>query len=422
MKSFVVTALGDCLLYQKLSIFTEPEYLKLVEIIRNSDLSVANLETLLHDYEENTYPSPESGGSWARAPPEMVEELKWLGLDIVSTANNHSMDYLYGGLFKNIEHLNKAGIKYAGTGRNLAEARKPTYFDTPKGKVGFISASSTFASLGRAGPARRDLHGRPGINTQRYETYYTTTKENLDQIEKLSRLFEPTSKKNEYFGKKFKIGDTSEKITEPNRQDMEGNLESIREAKRQSDFVIFSFHTHEGLDSDFEKPAVFAEEFSRACIDAGAHMVMGHGAHIIRGIEIRNNNPIFYSLGNFLYQNFSADKIPAEFYMKFGLDPYIGMPGDAFDAREKNHHAYSSKDAYKRWISFLPRMKFDDGKLVELNLYPIHLNQDKPRSQRGRPMIATGLEAEKILKTVKELSSNYGTEIVIKEEVGEVVL
>jgi poly-gamma-glutamate synthesis protein (capsule biosynthesis protein) len=422
INDITVTALGDCLMYQKLSIFQEPEYKKMVQIIQDSDLAVANLETLLHDYEENAYPSAESGGSWARAPPEMVDELNWLGINIVSLANNHSLDYMYGGLFKTMVHLDNAGIKHAGTGRNLAEARKPTYLETSKGRIGFISASSTFASLGRASPARRDLHGRPGLNPLRYETYYVTPKEQLDQIKTLSTLFEPLKKQNELFGKKFQIGERSQKITKPHNQDMEGNLESIREAKRQSDFIIFSLHTHEGLDFDFDQPAMFAEEFSRACIDEGAHMVLGHGSHIIRGIEIRKNRPIFYSLGNFLYQNFITDIIPAEFYIRFGLDPYSGMPADVFDAREKNHHAYSTKDAVKRWISFLPRIRFEKDRLVEVNIYPIHLGQEKPRSQRGRPMIAIGSKANKILDIVKKLSSKYGTDINIKDGVGEIVL
>jgi poly-gamma-glutamate synthesis protein (capsule biosynthesis protein) len=142
----------------------------------------------------------------------------------------------------------------------------------------------------------------------------------------------------------------------------------------------------------------------------------------MRGIEIRKNKPIFYSLGNFLYQNFSADIIPAEFYMKFGLDPYRGMPADVFDAREKKHPAYNKKDSYKRWISIIPKMTFEDETLVEMKIYPIQLNQEKPRSQRGRPVLATGSQATKILDTITRLSSKYGTEIKIKNEVGEIVL
>jgi poly-gamma-glutamate synthesis protein (capsule biosynthesis protein) len=409
-------------MYDKLSIFSEPEYLKMVKLIQESDLAVANLETLLHDYEEDAYPSAESGGSWARAPPEMASELKWLGIDMVSTANNHSLDYMYGGLFKTIEHLDRMEIKYAGTGANLALARKPAYLSTPKGRVGFISAASTFANLGRAGAARRDLHGRPGLNPLRYETQYIATKKKIEEIKKIHTLFEPVKKQMHFFGKRFEIGEENKKITTPHKGDMKGNLESIREAKRQSDFVIFSLHSHEGLDHDFDKPAMFAEEFSHRCIDEGADMVICHGSHIIRGVEIRKGKPILYSLGNFLYQNFISDLIPAEFYDRFGLNPYSGMPADVFDAREINHHAYSGENAYKRWISILPWMRFDENRLVELKIYPIHLNQEKPRSQRGRPTLATGAQATSILEVVKNLSSSYGTKIKINGGVGEVIL
>lgn len=69
-----------------------------------------------------------------------------------------------------------------------------------------------------------------------------------------------------------------------------------------------------------------------------------------------------------------------------------------------------------------PYMAFKDDKLVELKLYPVYLGQDQPRSQRGRPILAKNTFAEKILKELQVLSSDYGTEIVIQGGVGKVVL
>ncbi len=115
------------------SVHSEPEFLAMVDRIRGADLAYTNLEVVVGDYEG--YPSAEPGGTYMRTPPEMLEEYKWMGFDIVSTANNHSLDHTYGGLLVTLEHLRAAGIPCSGTGRNLAEAREPAYIETPGGRA-----------------------------------------------------------------------------------------------------------------------------------------------------------------------------------------------------------------------------------------------------------------------------------------------
>lgn len=72
----------------------------------------------------------------------------------------------------------------------------------------------------------------------------------------------------------------------------------------------------------------------------------------------------------------------------------------------------------KYWVSIAAKMQFDSDKLSNLRLYPLVLGQEKPRSQRGRPMLAEGDEASEILERVKTLSQPYGTTIQVEEEVG----
>jgi poly-gamma-glutamate synthesis protein (capsule biosynthesis protein) len=423
LKDINIVCLGDLLLYMKISVHSEKEYLEMVQLIREADVAIMNLETLFHNYELDAYPSAEPGGAWARSDPLLMEELEWLGVDLVATANNHSLDYMYGGLFETIYNLERRGIKYAGTGRNLAEARQPTYLETSKGRIGFISAASSFSSLGRAGPARRDLQGRPGLNPQRYEEYYVVNESDYLKLYELNKRLGQKADELLYFcGKQFIKGKEIGLHTRPNKFDMIGNLESIRAAKRQADWVIFSLHCHEGRQNDHDRPAEFIEEFARSCIDEGAHVFHGHGPHVLRGIEIRDGKPIFYSLGNFIYQNFTVEKLPAEFYMKFNIDPYKGTTPDALDAREKIHHAYQGENAYKRWISIIPQIKLVDDEINELKIYPVQLGRNNPRSQRGRPMIAKNNEANKILEEVKTLSAAYGTDIKIKNGIGIVNL
>ncbi len=433
LKRISLAATGDSLITMRQSVHSEPEFTELVNLIREADVAFTNLEMNLHDYEDDAYPAAECGGTYTRADPEMIDELKWMGFDIFSTANNHSLDYMYGGLRKTIEHLEEAGVPHAGTGMDLAEARQPAYLETGKGRVALISAASSFASFGRAGEARRDMNGRPGLNPLRYETWYEASEETiglLKEVEKHLGLAEVVQPEDAYYflRNKFVVGEDVGVHTEPNKSDMEGNLEAIREAARQADLVLFTLHAHEGIEGDPERPAEFMEAFAKAAIDAGAHAFMGHGHHAMRGIEIRNRRPIFYSLGNFIFQNETVLKMPSDFYERYKLDPYSGTPSDAYDARQKapprpgyaEHKWFTEEEKY--WISVMPYMIFDGDGLVELRLYPIELGQEKPRSQRGRPMLAEPELAEKILKVISELSKPYGTEVVADKGVGKVKL
>ena len=88
---------GDAIISQRLSPYQEPEFLRLVETIRDADLGFVNLEVLLHTYDEG-HPAAHSGGTWMAADPLMAHELVWAGFDMVSLANNHTMDYAAGGL------------------------------------------------------------------------------------------------------------------------------------------------------------------------------------------------------------------------------------------------------------------------------------------------------------------------------------
>jgi poly-gamma-glutamate capsule biosynthesis protein CapA/YwtB (metallophosphatase superfamily) len=431
LKKINVVATGDSLITMKQSVHSEPRFLEMVELIRGADVAFTNLEMLLHDYEDGAYPAAECGGTYLRADPSMIQELTWMGFDIVSTANNHSLDYMYGGLLKTIEHLDAARIPYAGTGRDLGEARQPAYLETLQGRVALVAASSTFASHGRAGAARRDMQGRPGLNPLRCETHFVVDEETLATLRRLEKeigLEEVAQSEEAYhfMGHKFVVGKEVGPHTTPNESDVEGNLESVRDAARQADWVLFSLHAHQGRANNREQPAEFIEDLARACIDAGAHAVICHGHHAMRGIEIRERRPIFYSLGNFIFQNETVAKMPADFYERYKLDPYSGTPSEAYDARQKSppqpghavHKWFTEEEKY--WISIVPHMTFEGDELKELKLYPIELGQNEPRSRRGRPRLAGPELVTKILDIIKQLSEPYGTEISVENGVGVV--
>ena len=433
LKEFSLVATGDSLITLKQQVHSEPEFIRLTRLIREADCAFTNLEMNLHDYGPDCYPAAECGGTYTRAEPEILEELLWMGFDIFSTANNHSLDYMYGGLFDTIEHLEAYNAPHAGTGENLAEARAPCYKDTPNGRIALISACSSFANFGRAGDQRRDMKGRPGLNPLRYLKWYEAkpeTIEKLKQAEKELNLPEVLQAQDSYhfMNTKYIEGDNPGLHTQPHPEDMKGNLEAIRGATKQADWVLFTLHAHEGRPLDSEQPAEFIEDFARAAIDEGAHCFIGHGHHAMRGIEIRDGKPIFYSLGNFIFQNETVYKMPADFYERYNLDPYSGVVSDAYDSRQiaepkpgRRTHKWFTEDE-KYWISVLPRMEFKGDELTELYLFPVELGMNKPRSQRGRPMLADDKYGGKILGISKKLSEPYGTEIKIRDNVGIVQL
>ena len=150
---------GDAMITRRMRAFQEPRFLKLVEILRGADVSLVNLEMLFHDYESSWQ---WSRNTYTRSDPRNLDELKWMGIDAVTTANNHSFDFSEGGFLTTLEHCQEFDLPHAGGGRNLDEARAPAYVDSARGRVAVMSATSTFSEQSRAGGGRPDFPGRPG--------------------------------------------------------------------------------------------------------------------------------------------------------------------------------------------------------------------------------------------------------------------
>lgn len=426
--SLVLASSGDSLVMRRLSSNVEDEFLSIVKLIRSADVAFTNLETTVHDFQG--YPAEQSGGAWMVSPPYVADELKWAGFNLLSCANNHIMDWSEGGMFSTSETLSKVGLVHAGIGKNLADSRRPAYMDTSKGRVALISASSTFAPWGRAGHARREVQGRPGLNPLRYETIYHVRKE---AFETLKNLIEDLKLTSEVTGGKpdeltflkttFKVDEKTKIELTAHKDDLNGNLRSVKEASRQADWVIVSLHTHERGD-DESTPAQFAIDFARACVDAGADAVLMHGAHLIRGIEIYKDRPIYYSLSNFIYQTRCAEKLPEDIYEKYGLGA-DATPADVFDLMEQRyygsdtHHVDGGAPHLSGTThSFLALSKFEDRKLSELKLYPITLGPERHRIHCGYPRLAKGDLGKKIIGILADLSSPFGTQIECKDGIG----
>jgi poly-gamma-glutamate capsule biosynthesis protein CapA/YwtB (metallophosphatase superfamily) len=422
-----VIATGDSFITQRLP-RAETDLVGIRLLFQKADVRFTNLEVTIHDFD--AYPAASSGGTWAAARPAVLSDLEWLGFNMLAWANNHTLDWSHNGLLITLEHLEKGGWVHAGVGRNLAEANQPRYLDTPCGRVALIAASSTIQDWHRAGEQRPDVPGRPGVNPLRFQAIHRVSQEDFDRLKQIIGRTEINASRllneKEGFAKseegaflvgthRFEVGEPGT-VTRMNNDDAERIARSIREAARQADIVLVSHHAHEMKGMSKDQPADFLKEFARFCIDNGAHAFIGHGPHILRGIEIYKDRPIFYSLGNFIFQNDTVEKQPTEFYDIYGLGPQ-NTPSDGFDARSLNgtRGLAANPKVFESVIAFFD---FAEGELKSVKLYPISLGFHLPRSRRGRPALASRTHAEKILNHLQELSEPFGTSIRVENGMG----
>ena len=300
------------------------------------------------------------------SPPEALDALKSFGFNLVSLSNNHSWDLKVAGIQNTLAEAARLNLAHAGTGNTLEEAAAPGYLRTPKGTVALIALASGLIAAGGAATATR-----PGVNELRVD------------------------------GNK------------PNDEDAERILQSIRSAAKQSGLVIVYQHNHV-FDKPFATimreelperlaPPEWLKKWTHAEVDAGADIIVMHGAPLLHGVEIYHDRPIFYDLGNFIFQVPPANIL---------LDEPIN------------------------WESVVAYVDFEGKKLRSVKLLPIAQNkvgqgpadfQDEHTNNlflqtRGLPTPATGEQAHYILERLSELSRPFGTTIDVSGDTAEIKL
>jgi poly-gamma-glutamate capsule biosynthesis protein CapA/YwtB (metallophosphatase superfamily) len=355
------------------------------------------------------------------------------GFGLFATATNHALDYSISGLVHAIEAMEARGLSFAGVGRNLEDARRPIYHTHPKGTVAMVSVASSFAKGQEAAAQRPDLPGRPGLNPLHFETMHEVTEQQLavlreigDQLgleqQRLQQIkmgfgFAPSDPA--VFplnGMNFKAAPSSSNRaavrTTANKKDIDGIVRWIKVARGMAEVVLVSLHAHEQMPDNKEIPAEFIPVFAREVIDAGADLVVGHGPHLLRGLEIYKGKPIFYSLGNFIGQNELVPKMPADAYDRFRADPDL-TPGQVYQKRTNNDTAGFPADS-RYWQSVAPVLSYDGSTLKKIEFLPVSLGLGEARHRRGRPRLAEGEEARSILDRFAALSKPYGTTIKVE--------
>jgi len=416
------TAAGDMLIQRRI-----PEGYEGFQDVKHQickgDARFFNLETTLHNGEH--FGNQFFGGSFLRADPKALDDAKAYGFNMLSFANNHSMDFSYGGLLSTKRYVDASGFVNAGVGANLDEAAAPAYLDLPKGRVALIATVSTMANdAAMAGKQSRRFPGRPGVNGLRITEQLQVTPAQMDvvrQIASQSKInaqleieraegYHPNLSDDAVFLKNIFLtsGDKTKYITHPNQSDMERIEKAIYEAQMQADYILVSIHSHELSGDKKENPSMFLQEFAHRCIDAGAHAVIGHGPHLLRPVEIYKKRPIFYSLGDFVIHNECIPYAPEEMYALQGLTSDYAMR-DVFYKRSAGYTRGLMRD--RRMLeSVIPYFEMEDGALTYLELMPIELQFDTKLWQSGNPRFS---EEHGIIERLSDMSALFGTKITV---------
>jgi poly-gamma-glutamate synthesis protein (capsule biosynthesis protein) len=257
--SITIAAVGDVSLARELVQRMEVEgagypYALVRDALADADITLANLEGALTD----------GGEAWPkgynfRTPPRFAPGLRDAGVDIVSLANNHTMDYGVAGLLDTTAALRAAGVAYAGAGEHAEEALQPGLFDHGDLTVAFLACAATPQESGG-----------------------------------------------------FAISEWAAGVAQPGLWvcDSASIDAAVRSAKEAAEFVVLTAHAG---DEYRTAPNATQRQIAEAALAAGADVVIMHHAHVVQPIERRGGAVVAWGLGNFIFDLDEVDlaNIPA---------------------------------------------------------------------------------------------------------------
>ncbi|MBV8730389.1 MAG: CapA family protein [Acidobacteriia bacterium] len=357
---------------------TAPKAVPVIQALLKGDVVFTNFEAAVAEKGETV-----QEGRGFLTPPEALDALHMFGFNLVAFSGNHAFDLKATGIQNTIREADRRNLVHAGTGNNLKEAAAPAYLRTPNGTIALIASASGLIAAGGSATANR-----PGVNELRVEAGDHENEATTDL---------PGAAPNT-----------------PNPEDAERILQSIRDARKQASVVIVYQHNHvfgnhsfatiftEGMQERLA-PNEWLRKWTHGEVDAGADVVVMHGAPLLHGVEIYRGKPIFYDLGNFIYN------VPPTL-------SYIDEP--------------------MSWESAVAYVQFQGRNLVSISFRPIVLNyvgEGQPDMHnpynsnqflhtRGLPAPATGARAIYILERLAELSKQFGTKFQIAGETAEIRL
>ena len=372
-----ITLTGQSMIRSDIRVHT-PTAVATISPLLKGDVIFTNFEATVAEKGESV-----TQGRGFLSPPEALDALQALGFNLVSLSNNHAFDLKVPGIQNTLREVKSRNLVHAGTGNTLEEAAAPGYLHTPKGTIALVAMASGLIAEGGSATATR-----PGVNELRIEAGGKPNE---------STTLLPAEPGNE-----------------PNPEDKQRILQSIRDARQHADLVVVYEHNHVFLNRPFAAmlneelperlaPADWLKKWTHEEIDAGADIIVMHGVPLIHGVEIYHKRPIFYDLGNFIFN------VPP-------VDTQLDEP--------------------IIWESVVAHVEFQGKNLQSITFQPIVMNkigQGQPDTQdehtnnlflqtRGLPKPATGDQAGYILQRLADSSRPFGTTVEVKGDTAEIKL
>ncbi len=404
------------------------------DYIGQADVRVNNLEMVISN--NDRFASTYCGVPWLTAKPALLDDILQYGFNCFGFANNHTMDYSYGGVESTLKAIGERNIPVCGAGMSLSEAAAPAMVDTKEGNVAVLCITSTCDDAARAGDAGPVIPARPGVNMLRHTETFLVTPEHMQVLEQIAENTHingriNNSKRGGYIVSRpgvfslgtvdFKVSDTEGKESTPHAGDMARMRNAIEQAKKEAQYVVICFHSHEIKGELDEEPDYFIEEFARKCIDWGACAVVGSGTHEVKAIELYKGKPIFYSIANFIFQSEKPQVLPVDFYERYGIDPTLSVQ-EAVLARS-NGGTRGLETEFKNYKGLIPLLELEDGEVKRISIKPVELGfYHKDKSVKGLPHSASKEVTQDIFETLQRLSTEYGTKLACNGELIEVLL
>jgi poly-gamma-glutamate synthesis protein (capsule biosynthesis protein) len=240
---------------------------RIFEVLKRADLVFANLETPLG---REGYPREKMFAFMA--DPALARVVQSTGVDVVSLANNHMLDYGEQGLVQTLDALSRTGVPHVGAGRNIREASKPVFLEKNGVRIAFLGYAATLP-LGAA--ASKD---RPGIAPVHVTTSYEMDATLLQE----------------------QPGNPPIVRTSVDAKDERRICGEIRKARKRADHVIVGIHWGVAF---INRPQEYQQPLARKMIEAGASLIVGHHPHMRHHVERHKNGVILYSLGDFVFHD-----------------------------------------------------------------------------------------------------------------------
>ena len=421
------------------------------DILRDADLAFSNLECTIGA--DEAWPAFGGGMGWSgthmNAPSSMIDDLRFLGVDAVFAANNHTADFAELGILATVEALRAGGMPYAGIGASMSEAAAPCYLEAAVGRVALIAAADwgprRLMELPFPWPAgympsdeAPPFRSRPGVNLVRYDAVLHVDAAAFEELRRISGAFDwdaakivrrmgggrtetlvgPTLLDYEvdttdaffFMGRKFVRDDEFRISTVAYREDLERVYRSVEVARREADLVVVGLH-----DQSHARGALdFVRTLAHGCVDAGADLYVNHGGKG-RGIEIYGGKPILYGQTSFYLQSEESTRIPSETLLRMGLkadspaaDFVAARQGNEARAKEAGGRSPHSPTDQK----YIQVVTFDGtGRPVEVGIHPIAYPRMGPRNEKSFPVLLDprSPDWETALDDAVERSLPYGT-------------